>query len=359
MVLLSISPVLAFAQTELININTATAAEFDTLPGIGPAYAQRIIDYRSANGPFSKTEDIQKVSGIGPSTYADIKDLITVGQNIKNTQNQPINNSQTIQVESGHYSATPVTAATPKSPPTVGAGRDRIGVVGSPLEFKAEAPDSTISRENSFRWNYGDGSEGGGQVVTHVYDYPGEYIVILNASFPNGEAVTRVNVKIVDPEITVIAATTERIELKNNSKYEVNLFGRALIVGGRAFVFSKDTIIKAGQSISFSSKVTGLYPGGVADVEVMILGETENSKITAKIEKHKAEKINYIKSQISTLQQRLTLLPKTDPKKEEIYEANIDSNNENLAGEEKLNQSAAVKSGWLGMLMRFLLKTNK
>lgn len=63
---------------DLININTATAAELDVLPGIGPTIAQRIVDYREENGPFDAIEDIMKVSGVGPSTFDQIKDLITV-----------------------------------------------------------------------------------------------------------------------------------------------------------------------------------------------------------------------------------------------------------------------------------------
>lgn len=69
----------AVAHAALININTADAALLDTLPGIGPAKAAAIIDYRTQHGPFVRTEDIQDVSGIGPSTYADIAPLITVG----------------------------------------------------------------------------------------------------------------------------------------------------------------------------------------------------------------------------------------------------------------------------------------
>jgi len=61
-----------------ININTATAAELDTLPGIGPAIAQRIIDYRTEHGPFRTIADLQKVSGIGERRYEQIKDLVTI-----------------------------------------------------------------------------------------------------------------------------------------------------------------------------------------------------------------------------------------------------------------------------------------
>jgi len=65
-------------QSGKININTATAAQLDSLPGIGPVYAQRIIDYRSANGPYTSLEQIQNVKGIGPKTYEKFKDKITV-----------------------------------------------------------------------------------------------------------------------------------------------------------------------------------------------------------------------------------------------------------------------------------------
>jgi competence protein ComEA len=61
-----------------ININTATAAELETLPSIGPVLAQRIIDYRKANGPFAVIEDIKNVQGIGEGIFEEIKELIFV-----------------------------------------------------------------------------------------------------------------------------------------------------------------------------------------------------------------------------------------------------------------------------------------
>jgi competence ComEA-like helix-hairpin-helix protein len=65
---------------ELININTASLEELDTLPGIGPSKAAAIVDYREANGDFQTIDDIINVSGIGEATFENIKDLITVGE---------------------------------------------------------------------------------------------------------------------------------------------------------------------------------------------------------------------------------------------------------------------------------------
>jgi competence protein ComEA len=61
-----------------VNINTATAEELDTLPGVGPSIAQRIIDYRTKHGPFQSIEDIKNVKGIGDVTFEKLKDKITV-----------------------------------------------------------------------------------------------------------------------------------------------------------------------------------------------------------------------------------------------------------------------------------------
>ncbi|MBN2503642.1 MAG: helix-hairpin-helix domain-containing protein [Anaerolineales bacterium] len=63
-----------------ININTATVVELQVLPGIGETKAQAIVAYREANGAFTSIEDIQNVSGIGPSTFAQLSDLITVAR---------------------------------------------------------------------------------------------------------------------------------------------------------------------------------------------------------------------------------------------------------------------------------------
>ncbi len=61
-----------------VDINKASKEELMQLEGVGDAYAQKIVEYRKANGPFKQPGDIMKVKGIGPATYEKNKDRITV-----------------------------------------------------------------------------------------------------------------------------------------------------------------------------------------------------------------------------------------------------------------------------------------
>ncbi|MBW2632032.1 MAG: helix-hairpin-helix domain-containing protein [Deltaproteobacteria bacterium] len=75
---ISMVPVALADDGEKININTATVEELVNLKRIGPKYAERIVQYRDANGPFVKVEDIMMVKGIGPKTLEVNKDMIIV-----------------------------------------------------------------------------------------------------------------------------------------------------------------------------------------------------------------------------------------------------------------------------------------
>jgi competence protein ComEA len=62
-----------------VNLNSASAVQLQTLPGIGASTAQRILDYRQKNGPFKKIEEVMNVKGLGEKGFLKLKPLITVG----------------------------------------------------------------------------------------------------------------------------------------------------------------------------------------------------------------------------------------------------------------------------------------
>jgi len=59
-------------------LNTSTLAQLDTLPGVGPVLAQRILDWRTAHGRFDSIDQLRDVTGIGPSRFDDLRPLVTV-----------------------------------------------------------------------------------------------------------------------------------------------------------------------------------------------------------------------------------------------------------------------------------------
>ena len=69
----------ASAPSGPVNLNTATVAQLDSLPGVGKSTAQRIVDYRQKNGAFKKIEELMNVKGVGEKSFLKLKPLITVG----------------------------------------------------------------------------------------------------------------------------------------------------------------------------------------------------------------------------------------------------------------------------------------
>lgn len=76
--MLHFQPPGASSNTQLVNINTAEQLQLESLPGIGPVLAERIVSYRQQHGPFKVLADLKKVSGIGEKRYQDLESLITI-----------------------------------------------------------------------------------------------------------------------------------------------------------------------------------------------------------------------------------------------------------------------------------------
>ncbi|MBT3219702.1 MAG: hypothetical protein HN348_11470, partial [Proteobacteria bacterium] len=148
-----------------VNVNTADAAELDTLPGIGPAYAERIIDFRQTNGPFQSVDDMVGVRGIGNTTLNKLRDLVTV---------DPESNERTFAVVANTYFATDGVDETWVDPNGSPASKgfvktykytlttDADGMVtGGEWEDKTQHPDFAWMPYNNPMVEYSSGSENG------------------------------------------------------------------------------------------------------------------------------------------------------------------------------------------------------
>jgi competence protein ComEA len=70
----------AAAPSAPINLNTATQAQLESLPGVGAKAAQRVLEYRKQNGSFKKVEDLMNVKGFGEKTFLKLKPMLTVSE---------------------------------------------------------------------------------------------------------------------------------------------------------------------------------------------------------------------------------------------------------------------------------------
>src|SRR4051812_48912580 len=75
--------------TAIVNINTATAADLDALPGIGAKTAALIVEYRQKNGPFKKVEELMNVRGIGEKNFLKLKPQLSIGNTKAEPNQQP------------------------------------------------------------------------------------------------------------------------------------------------------------------------------------------------------------------------------------------------------------------------------
>ena len=264
------------AQAALININTADAVLLETLPGIGPAKAAAIIDYRTQHGSFAKKEDIQNVSGIGPSTYAALEAFITVGDTDTPEPADSETEAAATSTESGAAATKKSGTSSSKTPPvalTVEIAADPNAFIAVPLELSASAKtkNGIIDPAARVSWSFGDGSSGRGIKTTKTYRYAGTYLIVAEAVDGPTTGRDELVVTVRPAQVQIRSVTSEGILVANESNERLDLSGWALFASPGSFRVPRGTMLLPNTDVLFPSTVTKLsmtstailaYPGG-------------------------------------------------------------------------------------------------
>ncbi len=272
---------------------------------------------------------------------------------------------------SAHLSPLPLSDFSDSREFFISAGRDRLAPTGGVLPFTAFARDSGGKKAQgiSFAWAFGDGLSAAGQQVSHAYEFPGEYIVVLNASYAESAAVSRASARVFSPDIALSFRESENgtaVALLNRSPYEMNVSGWKLRAGNAAYSFPEDTIVAAKNEIVISSSIAKFQIKNSDETELV----SPNGKIIARaaFSKEKSEEsatstaLSFAPPQekISTTTAPLVLAP-TPAKKSAPYQyqyaAAVDLSKQSPPnGESKLSgQTIVVKKpeGFFSKLWRF------
>lgn len=261
---------------EPININTANATDLDSLHGVGPAKASDIISYRNTNGYFLKTVDIQKVSGIGPATFENIKLCITVGsetatetKNETNKQetneeaNQSDINTATISKQSSDKYESVIRgplsddfSLSIKAPTTVYVNQRFV------LDAIPKNVSDRYTKKLDYIWSFGDGQAGYKQYMSHTYKYPGTYVVVLKAKYRRSEQIARHTITVLPVNFSITRNTAGDIQVNNDAKYEINLTGYQ-VIGVESVKMPENTILLPGSTITVPQSKLALSGGGL------------------------------------------------------------------------------------------------
>ncbi|KKU68877.1 MAG: S-layer-like protein array protein [Parcubacteria group bacterium GW2011_GWA2_47_16] len=249
--------------------------------------ASTIVDqvtYASTMGAAGDGNSLQKSSGAWTALAPTVGAANQNGQGGSSggqTTNPPVATTAPDNT-SGEEDSTPTSEGVKTSWPVEPQIISRImgpsvAIAGADIVFRGEAVglDKKPIKNTRFLWNFGDGATKEGESVMHAYNFPAEYVVILEASSGHFEGSSRVRVKIIPADIIVgevVSGFDGKIELVNKAKQELDLSWWRVRSGDRFFTLPKNTKILPAGRLPLSAAVMGfpvvnddvalLYPNG-------------------------------------------------------------------------------------------------
>lgn len=243
--------------TETIDLEFVSSSPTGEFLGSSGAPATKTMNKNTANRTFYYRDSTEgtftiTVNGKGRDTGIELttKQTITISSGAISSassdddeQKEDEENDNNISSLSSTSGPVSVNYSTPSSSLEVSFGGERLTTTGSPITFQAFVKKNSSSNNSLiFDWSFGDGAVGSGALVTHTYKYPGDYVVVLNSRSGNNFSVSRIKIKVIEPNIS-LKKESGYVEIINNSNYEINLFNWKITSDGMGFVFQPDTII--------------------------------------------------------------------------------------------------------------------
>ncbi|MCC7004706.1 PKD domain-containing protein [Candidatus Nomurabacteria bacterium] len=187
----------------------------------------------------------------------------TIDGTSTSTQSSSETSTSNYQSNLSNYSSVYLTDLSGSIDFKVDAGRERTASINSPINFRSRAINSKGDEiyGGDFTWTFGDGSYAYGREVNHTYEYPGEYIVVVNARYGNNTAVSRTKVKVVEANVVIsdVSKDGKSLTLSNKTKSEINLYNWRIMANTKDFKFPIDTIIKANSKLVIPTSVLNFY----------------------------------------------------------------------------------------------------
>ncbi len=209
------------------------------------------------------------------------------GWSIRTLESNGSESSSSQQSESSSDSDSSSSYIPPEDLPKIKAyaGEDKTVVVGASAEFRGQAfglEDEPLDNAR-YLWVFGDGASKEGQNITHFYQYPGDYIVVLNVSSGKYSASDYLLAKAVPNQLFISEIKTGSnspadsgagwIELFNDSKEQLDISGWQLKSGSKIFIFPDSTLIRHNAYLVIPASVSGLvFPDGKNSIELLYAG---------------------------------------------------------------------------------------